>query len=90
MAEQSSVVWLSSIISGEGFDIENYLDYKNALYLTNLNTLKGRRSMLRTKDIFLLAVKNVNTRHSKKYEVTKAKTNRLLVSAIPSMQSLTR
>ena len=111
VAEQSSVVWSSSITSGEEFDIEriqkvalriilreNYIDYQNALYLTNLNTLKSRRSMLskrfavkctkneRTKDMFPLAVKNVNTRHSEKYEVTKAKTNRLLVSAIPSMQ----
>ena len=40
----------------------------------------------RTKDMFPLAVTKANTRHAEKYQVTKAKTNRLLVSSIPSMQ----
>ena len=111
VAEQSSVVWSSSITSGEEYDLERiqkvalkiilgeyYVDYRNALYITNLHTLKARRTMLRkrfavkciqndrTKDMFPLAVTRANTRHVEKYQVTKAKTNRLLVSSIPSMQ----
>ena len=111
VAEQSSVVWSSSITSGEEYDLEriqkvalrvilreNYVDYRNALYLTNLKTLKARRAQLskvfaikctkneRTKDIFPLKTQIVNTRNPELYEVTKAKTNRLAKSAIPSMQ----
>ena len=111
VAEQSSVVWSSSITSGEEYDLERiqkvalriilgekYVDYKNALNITNLQTLQARREMLsqrfavkctkniRTKDMFPLAVNNVNTRNSERYQVTKARTNRLYVSAIPSMQ----
>ena len=90
VAEQSSVVWSSSITSGEEYDIErvqkvalrvilkeNYVDYRNALYLT---------SDLRTKDMFPLKTQIVETRNPEKYEVTKAKTNRLAKSAIPTMQ----
>ena len=111
VAEQSSVVWSSSITSGEEYDLERiqkvalriilgeyYGSYQNALYITKLDTLKARRTLLNkrfavkctkndlTKDMFPLAVNNVNTRHQEKYQVTRAKTNRLLVSAIPSMQ----
>ena len=59
VAEQSSVVWSSSITSGEINDLERiqkvalriilkseYIDYENALRTTNLKTLKSRRSML--------------------------------------------
>ena len=75
-----------------------YGDYSNALYITKLDTLKARRSMLskrfavkctkndRTKDMFPLAITTVNTRHPEKYQVTTAKTKRLFVSAIPTMQ----
>ena len=111
VAEQSSVVWSSSITSGEEYDLDriqkvalriilqnDYIDYNNALQLTNLHTLKARRSILnkrfalkcikneKTRDMFPLNPKNVNTRHSEKYLVTKAKTSRLANSAIPSMQ----
>ena len=54
VAEQSSVVWSSSLTVGEQNDLErvqkvalriilgqNYLNYENALYLTNLETLKA-------------------------------------------------
>ena len=59
VAEQSSVVWSSSITTGEEYDLEriqqvalriilkdNYESYSNALFLTNLQTLKARRLML--------------------------------------------
>ena len=74
------------------------MDYRNALYLTNLKTLKARRAQLskvfaikctkneRTKDMFPLKTQIVETRNPEKYEVTKAKTNRLAKSAIPTMQ----
>ena len=77
---------------------ENYSNYTNALSLANLVTLKARRSILskrfaikctkkeRTKDMFPEAVHSVETRFPEKYTVTKAKTSRLAVSAIPSMQ----
>ena len=111
VAEQSSVVWSSSITSGEEYDLErtqkvalriilkdDYIDYRNALFLANLETLKARRSKLSkvfatkctktdlARDMFPLKVQTVNTRNPEKYEVTKAKTSRLAVSAIPSMQ----
>ena len=111
VAEQSSVVWSSSITTGEEYDLEriqkvalriilqeNYSNYTNALSLANLVTLKARRSILskrfsikctkkeRTKDMFPEAVHSVETRFPEKYIVTKAKTSRLAVSAIPSMQ----
>ena len=59
IAEQSSVVWSSSITTGEEYDLEriqkvalriilrnDYIDYSNALQSTNLQTLKARRSIL--------------------------------------------
>ena len=55
VAEQSSVVWSSSLTLGEQNDLEriqkvalriilgeNYISYDHALYLTNLTTLKAR------------------------------------------------
>ena len=77
---------------------ENYLSYENALYLSNLETLKARRIQLSKRfaikctrnevlsDMFPLSEHNVNTRNPEKYRVTKARTNRLAVSAIPTMQ----
>ena len=60
VAEQSSVVWSSSITSGEEYDLERiqkvalkiilgeyYVDYSNVFFITNLHTLKARRTMLR-------------------------------------------
>ena len=111
VAEQSSVVWSSSLTVGEQNDLErvqkvalriilgqNYLNYENALYLTNLETLKARRTQLSRRfalkctkndllsDMFPLSEHNVNTRYPEKYLVTKARTNRLATSAIPTMQ----
>ena len=111
VAEQSSVVWSSSLTSGEEYDLEriqkvalriilkeNYLNYEEALYLTNLQTLKARRAQLcktfaikctrneRTKSMFPLRDQIFQTRNPEKYEVTRAKTSRLANSAIPSMQ----
>ena len=111
VAEQSSVVWSSSITSGEEYDLErvqkvalriilkeDYLDYRNALTLSKLSTLKSRRAKLsinfavkcskneRTCDMFPLRDQNVNTRNPELYEVTRAKTSRLANSAIPTMQ----
>ena len=111
VAEQSCVVWSSSITSGEEHDLEriqrvalriilkeNYVNYATALYITNLDTLKARRSHLckkfalkctkneKTMDMFPLKPQIVNTRNAEKYEVTKATTNRLAISAIPYMQ----
>ena len=78
----------------------DYFDYKTALSLAKLQTLKARRSILsqrfaikcvkneKTKNMFPLNPNTVNTRHSEKYMVTKARTSRLANSAIPSMQRL--
>ena len=77
---------------------EDYLDYRNALNLSQLSTLKARRAKLsinfavkctkneRTCDMFPLRDQNVNTRNPELYEVTRAKTSRLANSAIPTMQ----
>ena len=59
VAEQTSLVWSSSITSGEENDLERiqkvalriilkseYVDYNTALSLTNLQTLKARRLIL--------------------------------------------
>ena len=113
VAEQSCVVWFSAITTGEENDLEriqkvalriilkeNYISYESALNITNLETLKARRSRLakkfaikctkneKTKDMFPLKSNVIDTRYSEKYEVTRAKTNRLAVSSIPTMQKL--
>ena len=59
VAEQSSVVWGSSLTQGQVYDLEriqkvalriildqNYVSYANALQITGLQTLKERRSHL--------------------------------------------
>ena len=111
VAEQSSVVWSSSITTGEVNDLErtqkvalriilqsDYTDYDTALKITNLQSLKARRSLLsqrfaikctnneKTSDMFPLNQNLFSTRHSEKYVVTKAKTSRFANSAIPTMQ----
>ena len=113
VAEQSCVVWFSAITTGEENDLEriqkvalriilkeNYITYESALNITNLETLKARRSRLakkfaikctkneKTKDMFPLKSNVIDTRNSEKYEVTRAKTNRLAVSSIPTMQKM--
>ena len=105
VAEQSSVVWSSSIHLERTPKValriilkDDYIYYRNALFLTNLETHKARRSYLGkvfatkctktdlARDKFLLKVQTVNARNPEKYEVTKAKTSRLTVSALPSMR----
>ena len=77
---------------------QNHVNFENALYLANLETHKTRRVQLSKRfaykctqndllcDMFPLSEHNVNTRYSEKYLVTKARTNRLAISAIPTMQ----
>ena len=95
------MVWSSSLTLGEQNDLEriqkvalriilgeNYISYDHALYLTNLTTLKARRLLL-SKRFAVKCTKNernVLTRNTEKYVVTKARTNRLATSAIPTMQ----
>ena len=73
-----------------------YLSYKHALQMTDLETLEERRLMLcqrfavktsknaKTNSIFPLDT----TKHSNKYKVTFARTDRLLYSAVPQMQRI--
>ena len=111
IAEQSSVVWSSSLTKGEEYDLEriqkvalriifsnDYITYEHALSVTNLPTLKSRRTQLslnfalkctkspRTQDMFPLRDSIVNTRNPEIYNVTNAKTGRLANSSIPFMQ----
>ena len=111
IAEQSSVVWSSSLTKGEEYDLEriqkvalriifsnNYITYEHALSVTNLPTLKSRRTQLslnfalkctkspRTQDMFPLRSSTVDTRNPEIYDVTKAKTERLGNSSIPFLQ----
>ena len=113
VAEQSSVVWSSSITKGESLELEriqkvalriilkdNYVSYQNALKVTNLQSLKERRSKLlrkfalkcsrhpRTSDMFPVRKNSRTLRWQEYYEVTKARTDRLANSAIPTMQRL--
>ena len=83
---------------------DEYLSYSNALTITGLSTLFVRRAELclkfakscvkksETKNMFPVnPVRHsygIQTRHREKYIVTKAKTNRLMSSAIPYMQML--
>ena len=40
----------------------------------------------RTKDMFPLSARNINLRNPERFEVTRARTNRLFRSSIPTMQ----
>jgi hypothetical protein len=76
----------------------SYVSYELALHATNLPTLKARRAQLslkfalkctkstRVSDMFPLRDTCVETRNQEKYQVTRARTNRLAHSAIPTMQ----
>ena len=111
--EQSCIVWHSSITVDDSNAIErvqktalriilaeDYTDYHSALQLTELSTLKERRSQLclkfakrhvrKGKDdgLFPRNVKNVNTRPHEAFYVTPARTDRLAKSAVPYMQRL--
>ena len=113
MLEYCCVVWHSSITEEESTNIERvqktalriilgntYNDYKSALEITGLDTLRTRRRKLsisfakkctRSKvnsDLFPLKEKSVNTRPHEKYFVTPARTERLAKSTIPYLQRL--
>ena len=79
---------------------QNYISYENSLQLTGLETLYSRRKKL-SLNFAKKCVKNeatqwlfpqnrisLNTRHPEKYKVTKARTERLVNSAVPYMQRL--
>ena len=79
---------------------QDYSSYANSLKITGLDTLKARRTKLclnfakkcvkndSISWMFPPNLSNVETRNQEKYQVTKAKTERLLKSAIPYMQRL--
>ena len=79
---------------------ENYTSYQESLDFCGLDTLKARRNQLslkfaikctknpKSRDIFPLNDRDVNTRFHEKFEVTRANTDRLANSAIPFMQRL--
>ena len=79
---------------------EKYQTYSNALILSGLSTLSQRRLELsyrfalsctkneKTRDMFPLKKKIVNTRHTEQYVVPFASTSRLANSAIPAMAKL--
>ena len=79
---------------------ENYSDYTSARVLTGLSTLRERRTQLsltfakkcikneKSRDLFPLKTKVVNTREHEKYYVTPARTERLAKSAVPYLQRL--
>ena len=107
--EQSAVVWNSSLNQGEIIELErvqkvafrlilgsDYINYQNALEMTNMETLSERRKQLCLK-FAQKAVKSENFKdlfplntssHHEKYRVIFAKTDRLKNSAIPYMQRL--
>ena len=78
----------------------SYTTYTEALELTGIDTLVARRSKLcltfarkcvkseKTKSMFPLNINIAKTRGHEKFEVAKAKTDRLAKSAIPYMQRL--
>ena len=79
---------------------QDYSSYANSLKITGLDTLTARRTKLclnfakkcvinnLTSWMFPLNVSNVETRNREKFQVTKAKTERLFKSSIPYMQRL--
>ena len=79
---------------------EDYTDYQTALVITNLQTLRKRRSQLclnfarrhvkngKGDDLFPRNKKIVNTRPHEEFFVTPARTERLARSSVPYMQRL--
>ena len=113
VVEQSCVVWHSALSEDDHIALERvqkaalriildskYTDYKSALFLTNLETLRSRRKYLCLKfaqkcvktgklsDLFPIIRKNINTRPHEKFHVTKARTERLAKSTVPYLQRL--
>ena len=111
MVEYCCVVWHSSITEEECTDIERvqktalriilgdtYTDYRSALELTGLDSLRDRRTQLsltfakkcvkNNDDLFPLNVNTVNTRPHEKYFVTHARTERFAKSTVPYLQRL--
>ena len=80
--------------------LNNKHPYKEALELLNIPTLKERRTILsarfaekclenkKTKNMFPIIKKihNMNTRNQRKFKETNARTVRMAMSAIPTMQ----
>ena len=79
---------------------QDYSSYADSLKITGLDTLAARRTKLclnfakkciknnSTSWMFPVNVSNVETRNREKFQVTRAKTERLFKSAIPYMQRL--
>ena len=81
---------------------ERYTGYEESLKILNLETLHDRRQKLlikfgrkcltlpQTKELFPLNMKahDMKTRHSEKYTVLKAHTNRLMNSTVPTIQRM--
>ena len=114
LLEQSCVVWHSSLTEGDSDKLErvqkvslriilkdSYQCYENARSITNLETLKERRSKLclkfakaSQKNPFMSSMfpendeNSFNTRHHERYKVQFARTFRLYQSAVPYMQRL--
>ena len=111
--ENCAVVWHSSLTRGEELELErvqktalkvilkeNYRNYEEALFETNLKTLKERREHLcrnfakkcvkagSSSNLFPLNPCPVNSRNHEKYLVTSTKTSRLAKSAVPYMQKI--
>ena len=113
MVEYCCVVWHSSITKEESMHIErvqktafriiledSYTDYRSALELTGLDSLRDRRTQLSltfakkcakskmNEDLFPLNVRTVNTRPHEKYFVTPARTESLAKLTVPYLQRL--
>ena len=113
VVENCAVVWHSSLTVANELAIERvqkvslriilgerYVDYENALKLTNLKTLTERRQELclkfakqciknpKTEDMFPKNKKTYNTRNHEMYYVQPARNGKLRKSAIPYMQRL--
>ena len=113
VVENCAVVWHSSLTQENELAIERvqkvalriilgsrYVDYENALNLTQLKTLRKRRTDLclnfarkcvknpKTSDMLPLKKKVKNTRTHEKYYVQPARTDRLKYSTIPYLQRL--
>ena len=111
--EQNSVVWSSSITCTESDALERvqkcalriilkseYIEYTNALSVTNIPTLVKRRENLlqrfaikcasnpKTSQMFEVNKKPTNLRYTEFYKVPRANTSRYANSAIPTMARL--
>ena len=115
LLEQSATVWHSSLTAEDSGDLERvqksamrvilgekYCEYKNALYILDLDTLQDRRKQLcltfaqkclrnkKTQQMFPLNTNthSMNNRNTEKFHVQHANTGRLKDSSIIYMQHL--